>query len=390
MINSPYYFSGSFGIERETLRTDRSGRLAQTPHPFESDCITRDFCENQIELITPVCSSIDEALDSLAELDQEAREVLGRNGERIWLYSNPPHIETEDDIPIAAFDGSQSSKRDYRENLQRRYGKRLMLYSGIHFNFSFRREFIGELHSGSDKTLREFTDELYMKLYRLLIRNTWLIVLLTAASPLYDISFDRDRESGIVRSRYSSMRNSERGYWNEFVPVLDCTDLRTFTAGIQRYVDKGMLFSASELYLPVRLKPRGSNSLQNLAENGIDHIELRMFDLDPLHPLGIDRNDLAFAHLLMLYLISLDDTGLTGEEQLEAVRSHQAAALYDISGQTVFGKDMKTAAEDILSAMSRYFSAHTDALEIIGYEREKLSGKRPCERITDDIYRNLP
>ena len=30
-----HFFEGKFGIERETLRVDSFGRLAQTPHPFE-------------------------------------------------------------------------------------------------------------------------------------------------------------------------------------------------------------------------------------------------------------------------------------------------------------------------------------------------------------------
>ena len=55
---------GKFGIEREMLRVDSFGSLAQTPHPFgDHPHITRDFCENQIELVTPVCGSIDEALE---------------------------------------------------------------------------------------------------------------------------------------------------------------------------------------------------------------------------------------------------------------------------------------------------------------------------------------
>ncbi|WP_026053024.1 glutamate-cysteine ligase family protein, partial [Ruminococcus flavefaciens] len=83
-----YYYRGKFGIERETLRVDSHGRLAQTVHPFGNDeHITRDFCENQIELVTPVAESIDEALGHLAELDRRARKVLSDNGESLWLYS---------------------------------------------------------------------------------------------------------------------------------------------------------------------------------------------------------------------------------------------------------------------------------------------------------------
>ncbi len=383
MKNSPYFYSGNFGLERETLRVDKNGRLSVTPHPFDSKYITRDFCENQIEIITPVCGSTDEMLDKLGKLDSEARAVLDTIGERIWLYSNPPHFETENDIPIAAFDGEQSSKRSYREKLQRRYGKRLMLFSGIHFNFSFGDDLLHALHKGSALTFGEFRDRLYLRLYKQLSRYSWLLVLLTAASPVYDLSLDEDYAEGVVLSRYSSMRNSERGYWNEFVPVLDHTDLKAYTESIQNYVNKGMLFSPSELYLPIRMKPRGANTLENLAENGVDHIELRMFDLNPLEPLGINRSDLKFAHLLILYLISLDDFEYTEQLQYEAVENHRSAALYDLRGITVSGRDIIGSARDILDSMKSFFSSDKSALNTIDYELGKLadSSERVCERV---------
>ena len=89
MIKSQHLFSGAFGIERETLRIDQSGHLSKTPHPFDCEHITRDFCENQIELVTPVCESIDKAVSSLEELDRYTREILEQNDETLWLYSNP-------------------------------------------------------------------------------------------------------------------------------------------------------------------------------------------------------------------------------------------------------------------------------------------------------------
>ena len=90
------FYKGSFGIERETLRIDSNGRLAQTPHPFgEDERLTRDFCENQTEIVTPVCQSIDEAMEKLSELDTKARKILSENDESFWLYSNPPRIEND-------------------------------------------------------------------------------------------------------------------------------------------------------------------------------------------------------------------------------------------------------------------------------------------------------
>ncbi len=377
---SEYYFSGKFGIERETLRVDSHGRLAQTPHPFGNDPhITRDFCENQIELVTPVADSVDEALGFLAELDEKARKVLSENGESIWLYSNPPHFDSEDEIPIADFTGDHSSKRSYREVLQRKYGKKLMLFSGIHFNFSFAEDFLRGLNtSGAD--FRTFRDELYLRLYKQLTVNSYLLVLLTAASPYYDASLDKTGKSGIIMSEYSSLRNSARGYWNKFLPILDHRSLKTFTGSIKKHIVTGSLYSVSELYLPIRLKPKGVNTLENLAENGVDHIELRMFDLDPSAPLGIDGRDLRFAHLLMLYLLSQPDFDLTPELQEKAVRDHKNAALLQPD------TELLERAKSVIEGMERHFAGNEQALEVIGFEREKISGRIVCFSVENVKY----
>lgn len=367
MTNSKYFYSGKFGIERETLRVDNQNKLSQTPHPFGNDeHITRDFCENQIELVTPVCHSVDEAVEALAELDKRAREELTKNGESIWLYSNPPHFDSEDDIPIADFTGDHSSKRAYREVLEQKYGKKLMLFSGIHFNFSFSEEFLRELNTNNED-FHTFRDELYLRLYKQLMIHSWLLVLLTAASPYYDASLDKDGKSGIIMSEYSSLRNSKRGYWNKFLPILDHRSLRTFTGSIKKHIVTGSLYSASELYLPIRLKPKGVNTLENLAINGVDHIELRMFDLNPSAPLGIDSRDLEFAHLLILYLLSQPDFNFTPELQEKAVRDHKNAALLE--------PDTKLLERglEVIEEMEKHFSDNEKALEVIAFEKNKIT-----------------
>ena len=379
MNMSNYYYSGKFGIERETLRVDSHGRLAQTPHPFGNDeNITRDFCENQIELVTPVCHSVEEAVEALAELDKTAREELEKNGENIWLYSNPPHFDSEEDIPIADFTGDHSSKRAYREVLQQKYGKKLMLFSGIHFNFSFAEEFIRELNT-ENENFHSFRDELYLRLYKQLMTHSWLLVLLTAASPYYDASLDKDGKSGIIMSEYSSLRNSKRGYWNKFLPILDHRSLKTFTGSIKKHIVTGSLYSASELYLPIRLKPKGVNTLENLAANGVDHIELRMFDLDPSTPLGIDSRNLEFAHLLMLYLLSLPDFDFTPELQEKAVGEHKNAALLE--------PDTKLLERglEVIEEMESHFSDNENALDIIAKKKKKIINRTQTRNVLSTV-----
>lgn len=379
------FFKGKFGIERETLRVDSLGRLAQTKHPFGDDeHLTRDFCENQIELITPACSSVDEALSELSKLDKQARAELAKQNESIWLYSNPPHFENEDEIPIADFTGEHSGKRIYREQLELRYGKRLMLFSGIHFNFSFDDEYLKEISNCTN--FSTFKNEFYIKLYKQLSVHSWLPLLLSAASPVCDRSLFKDGEKGAVTSEYASIRSSRKGYWNGFVPVLGFGSLESFVNSIQFYVDKGVLFSASELYLPVRLKPVGVNQLENF-KNGISHIELRMFDLNPLEPLGINRDDLEFAHLLIMYLSKKPDFELTAELQEQAVRDHQNAALYDLEGVTSGGVPLLEKAEKTINDMEQFFAENADAKRVLEYEKAKLKN-RLCSRIkAEDIYR---
>lgn len=378
------FYKGYYGLERETLRVDKNGRLAQTPHPFGDDeSITRDFCENQIEMITPVCNSIDEMMKELERLDKTARKVLGKNGEHIWLYSNPPHFDSEDEIPVANFTGEHSGKRKYREQLERRYGKKLMLFSGIHFNFSFDDEYLKTLYSGDD--FNSWRDEFYLRLYKQLSRYSWLMLLLTAASPVCDKSLFTDGESGAVLSDYASIRSSEKGYWNEYLPTLRFSSLSDFVESIEEYVKKGILFSASELYLPVRLKPKGMNHIDSF-KNGVSHIELRMFDIDPTMPLGIDKRNIAFAHLLIMYLSCQSDFEFTEELQIMAAENHKRAALYDLTDVTIDGVPILKKAAAVLDDMAVFFKDNSEAEALIEYQKTKLENRTAKQIKKEDIY----
>ena len=368
-------FNGRFGLERETLRVDKNGRMSKTPHPFESKNLSRDFCENQLEIITPVCESIDGAVQSLSELSGQAEKELNKKGEFLWRNSNPPYIENEDEIPIAKFDGDESSKQSYRRYLERKYGKRIMLYSGIHFNMSFDESLLD-----GDK------DAFYMRLLRQSARYSWLLVLLTAASPLYDRSFEKDGQSGSAFGGFSSMRSGNMGYWNNFVPILDYTDLKSYCKSIRNYIQKGLLISAGELYLPVRIKPAGQNSLETLEAKGADHIELRMFDINPLSPVGVFTEDLKFAHLFLLYLSSLPDFEFTAQMQEKAVQNHKNAAVFDLTEVEIEGENIIQAAKRIIKDMKKYFSESEKFVEIEGiidYQLDKLNGSN---RYADKIF----
>lgn len=379
-LNDEYIFDGDFGLERETLRVTADGRLAQTDHPFPDDkYLDRDFCENQLELITPVCESAGALIEKLKELDSKAKETLLRQGEYLWMSSNPPRIETEEDIPIARYSEDMSFKHDYRVNLERRYGKRLMLYSGIHLNLSFSEKWLKSICDENEYNI--FKDKLYFRLFKQATRYSWLLLLLTAASPVYDKSFDGDYLTGDVFNGYASPRSGKNGYWNQFVPVLDYTDIHSYIESVKNYIDKGALFSASELYVPIRLKPRGANSLGALLENGVNHIELRMFDVNPLSSIGIFREDIEFAYYFLIYLLSLDDFEFTPELQKAATEKHKSAALYDVD------KAITDEAIEILDRMAEYFGEFAFITENIALQKSKLTeNKRYCVRVYEKYH----
>ena len=82
---------GTFGLERETLRVNAAGGMAQTPHPFPDDLhIVKDFCENQAEINTGVHDSAQGAIEELLQHSKRLSDEINNRGERLWLYSNPP------------------------------------------------------------------------------------------------------------------------------------------------------------------------------------------------------------------------------------------------------------------------------------------------------------
>ena len=395
-------YKGRFGIEKESLRVNKDGFLSHTAHPFGNNPhIDRDFCENQIEIVTDVCDNTSSVFNHLSELHNtvvQKLKSLETGSEILWLFSNPPYVKGESDIPIANFKGSLRGKEIYRKYLAEKYGKKKMLFSGIHFNFSFDDELIEYSFKDSKaKSFVEYKNKLYIELAKKMTKYSWLIVYLTAASPIMDGSFFDDSAIGKdVVTPFSSARCSEIGYWNEFIPILNYENLKGYVDSIQHYTDDGLLKSASELYYPIRLKPQGANSIENLKKTGVNHIELRMLDLNPLSPVGIFKEDMDFLHMLIIYLTSLDDENFSKSEQISAVKNVKQAAKYD-DENTFISLDgektsLKSAALNVLCKMQAFFQKYeqNNALNIINYQKNKIidKSKRYVEIIRKDYSEN--
>ena len=325
---------GQIGLELETQRIDRNGHLVQTPHPFEEEpYIDRDFGEAQIEINTPPAGGADEAAALLHEQLGIAQSRLAQQNELLWPFSNPPVLGSDADIRIAEYTGELEKKTIYRRYLAATYGKRTMTLCGIHFNYSFSEEVLKKsfLQSGSDN-YRTFKDTLYLQLAEKVLRYSWVITALLAASPLADSSYfssgDTSEEKTIFTG-YSSLRCSREGYWNLFEPILSYEEIPSYAASVKQYREKGLLRHEGELYYPVRIKPAGKYSLRNLCEGGVNHIELRMIDLNPLTADGIDRRDLRFLQMFLHWLAAKERMPLGEEGQRSALHNLKEAARYD-------------------------------------------------------------
>ncbi len=136
---------------------------------------------------------------------------------------------------------------------------------------------------------------------------------------------------------------------------------------------------AAELYYPVRLKPQGENTLERLKESGVNHIELRMFDLNPLEPVGIRKEDLQFVHLLILYLMSTEDREFLPFEQTMAIKNEKNAARYEeqnIRIETGWNSSLpvKHAALHVLSSMERFYASigKMELAEMVQLQEQKI------------------
>ncbi|PJI06782.1 MULTISPECIES: glutamate--cysteine ligase [Clostridium] len=368
---------GRFGIERESQRVNPLGELALTPHPlelgdkFNNPRITTDFSESQIEIITPALESVKEVYKSLGNISNEVKK--GIKGELLWPLSMPPKLPEEKYIPIAKFPDTEEGKEKqiYRNGLALRYGKKMQMISGIHYNFSFCRDMIDFLYEefSKGKNKRKFIDEMYFALTRNFLRYRWLIIYLLGASPLCDSTYYsvicnelKEVEKccpkccGIIKefNKYAaSLRVSRFGYssskdekhtiyfnsleeYSVKLREMMATEsekyskLGIYKDGVQIQLNGNLIQSESEFYSPIRLKRNTSESetqLEALMKRGVEYIEIRILDIDPLKKLGISVEEMNFIQVFIIFCLFENSEFIDKKEFEKANTNHQLAAL---------------------------------------------------------------
>ena len=324
-FNKEEIMAASFGIERESLRVNPKGKLAQTKHPeafgdkIINPYITTDFSESQVELITPNLSTVQETYNFLNALYDMTALNIG--DELLWPQSTPCNIPEDKEIPIAEYCDCDKchEARAYREELFKKYGGKTQLISGIHYNFSFEEDFIQKLYKETQTELsyQYFKDSVYLKIVRNYLTYRWLLIYLIGAAPAFHESFiadDNKLKEEVENESYTnegaiSYRNGTSGYKNPHDLYPDYTTTKTYLESINRFVEEGSIQNYKELYSQIRPKAKDNTQLlKSLEEEGILYIEVRSIDINPFEKGGIAITDLEFLHLFMLYLLIKEES----------------------------------------------------------------------------------
>ncbi|WP_020682403.1 glutamate--cysteine ligase [Marinobacterium rhizophilum] len=344
------------GIEKEGLRVDAQGQLSQTEHPsglgaaLTHSYITTDYSEALLEYITPVFKRSEDALEFLADLHRFGYGALG--DELLWCTSMPCDIPNEEDIPIARYGSSNVGqlKHVYRTGLKYRYGKMMQTIAGIHYNFSLPEALwpaLQELQQNKD-SLRDFKSAQYFRLIRNFRRHGWILLYLFGASPALCSSFLKGRshqletlnEDTLYLPYATSLRMSDLGYSNKAQSSLGIcfNHLDTYTASLHqaihtpyaryaaiglkvdgeyRQLNTSVLQIENEYYSdirPKRVAHSGEKPLHALQTRGVEYVEIRNTDINPLLPLGIDQQQADFMDAFLISCLLAEDALIDDDE----------------------------------------------------------------------------
>lgn len=395
----------NFGLEKENLRVDSNGKLALTKHPeiFKEDnpYIKRDFSESQVEMVTPACKSIDEAYDFMENLHNIVTTSL--KDEYLWPQSNPPIIPKDDEIPVAKL--HKEEEVAYREGLVKKYGAKRQLVSGVHYNFSFDEDLLKELYSLLKPNIdfKTFKDEIYFKIGRNLLKYKWLLIYLTGASPVFHKSYKgacKKAVKKIGRDDYyfkgvNSLRNSECGYKNLEDFYVSYNNVNEYVNDIRNLINDKCIQGAREYYSPIRFKTKEQGDmLNNLLNDGVKYIEIRLLDLDPLCPIGVSKDTLNLIFIFVLFTLFTEDFKYTPAFHDEYVLNENRAIenkefnLVNIDGKEVgLRKKGLEVLEEMEALANKLFKDNEDIKRAIDISKKRFENYK--ETIASNILEGI-
>lgn len=359
---------GRKGVEKESLRVDARGYLAQTDHPtalgsaLTNGYVTTDFSEALLEFITPAFRSTWEAQQFLCDVHEFTYQKLG--DELLWTASMPCRIPAEVEIPLARYGKSNvgQMKTIYRRGLGYRYGRQMQTIAGVHFNYSLADAFwpVYRAAVGNTQSDDEFRSDQYLGLIRNFRRLGWLVLYLFGASPAMCKSFAANNAAPMpvlnAETLYepfgTSLRMSDLGYSNQHQSRLNISlnsldeyihDLAAAVAtrepayekigvkvdGKYRQLNANVLQIENEYYSSVRPKRvamSGERPTAALRRGGIEYVEVRSLDINVEDPAGINQNTMRFVEAFLIYCLMEDSPKLQHESLDEAQHNQTQTA----------------------------------------------------------------
>lgn len=355
----------NIGVEREGLRCNQNGELSKLPHPavfgdkIKNHFIGTDFGEAQIELCTPICHSVRECYEKLSEITNVVLCELHDRNEVLWPYSMPCILPSDENYIFNEY-GDYTDETDYETKLYKKYGTEMYAMSGIHVNFSIEDEMIRRLKVYYPE-LSDNKEELYFKIMRNFRKGCWMLEYLTGATP-YDLLHD-DREAKI------SLRGSKTyGFHNKNGGLtIDFTDKDAYIRNIEQLLADNVVYSDREVYICIRAKSGVRHaSIANMKNDPVDHIEGRIFDLNPFDRCGISKADMELSIAFFIYCMITDEdkmpeldymlvaeNGLP-EEKITCIKK-MLNKLVKIDNQLVLGfADLKEFINDVNKGTERF------------------------------------
>ncbi|WP_187387502.1 hypothetical protein [Weissella muntiaci] len=322
--------AGNFGLEMEVNRIQRNGELSAQPYPRlfgdrrKHPFLKSDYSEGMIELVTPVGKSIKEAYDELRYLTYVLRHELYDN-EGLWPLSLPPRVKENDVEWLDTFFEKNWEQR-YHNYLIQRYGSVHGIISGPHINLAVNQQLIERLFELSgEQDLKQFTNNFYYRIGQGFEANRGLLIYLFGASPINFNDSDQNIPKDLKLGR--SIRNSQYGYVNTNEVAIDYAgDFNEHVDKIRTAVTQGKIFAPSEFYGTVRFK--GHGSYEDLRDNGIEYLELRIIDTNPFDENGIALADLNIIQFLVAWMIVFNKS-YTDNELVERRKIANQVALSD-------------------------------------------------------------
>ncbi|MGM0562795.1 MAG: glutamate--cysteine ligase [Pseudomonadota bacterium] len=348
------------GIEKEALRTNSLGDIADDDHPaclgspLTHPSITTDYSEALLELITGAYCHTHEVLYELRQLHAWVDHCIG--DQTLWPGSMPCRLDGNESVPIARYGNSNSGmmKHVYRRGLDWRYGRIMQSIAGIHYNYSLPDSWWESLYEASDKSqsLQDFTSAGYLALIRNFRRHAWLLLYLFGASPALDKSFVDAREHKLqplknspetLHAPYATcLRMTDLGYKSEaqnsiwvcynhletYIQTLrnaltieypPYRQIGTKVNGEYRQLNTRLLQIENEYYSEIRPKrtPKaGERPLVALERYGIEYIEVRLLDLNPELPMGLDETQIHFLDCFLTHCL-LQESPVMPEDECQ-------------------------------------------------------------------------